>query len=191
MKKIIKFLNVFFKPYISSKFRFFKVAESSIFLCHKIRGGKDCYLKIGDDSIVHALLSFERANAKIDIGKRTFIGKSNITSSTEIYIGDDILISSGVNIVDHNSHSLIYSEREKDVLNWKIGKKDWSNVIFKPVHIHNKVWIGFDSIILKGVTIGEGAIVGAGSVVTKDVPPWTIVAGNPARVIREIPVDER
>jgi acetyltransferase-like isoleucine patch superfamily enzyme len=61
----------------------------------------------------------------------------------------------------------------------------------KPVKINDRVWIGFNSIILKGVTIGEGGIVGAGSVVTKDVPPYTIVAGNPARVIREIPIDER
>jgi acetyltransferase-like isoleucine patch superfamily enzyme len=57
--------------------------------------------------------------------------------------------------------------------------------------ISDFVWIGANVIILKGVTIGEGAIVGAGSVVTKDVPPYTIVAGNPARIIREIPENER
>ncbi len=51
--------------------------------------------------------------------------------------------------------------------------------------------IGAKSIIVRGVTIGEGAIVGAGSVVTRDVPPYTIVAGNPARIIREIPEDEQ
>jgi galactoside O-acetyltransferase len=64
-------------------------------------------------------------------------------------------------------------------------------VIRKPVKIEDKVWIGFNSIILKGVTVGEGAIVGAGSVVTKDVPPYTIVAGNPARIIRELTPEER
>ena len=56
---------------------------------------------------------------------------------------------------------------------------------------NSKVWIGFNAIILKGVTIGEGAVVGAGSVVTKDVLPWTVVAGNPARLIREISENER
>jgi galactoside O-acetyltransferase len=71
------------------------------------------------------------------------------------------------------------------------GKKVWTHVERQPVTIESKAWIGFNVIILKGVTIGEGAIVGAGSVVTKDVPPYTIVGGNPARVIREIPPDER
>jgi galactoside O-acetyltransferase len=52
--------------------------------------------------------------------------------------------------------------------------------------IGNKAWLGFDSAILKGVRIGEGAVVGAKSVVTKDVEPWTVVAGNPARVIRTL-----
>ena len=71
------------------------------------------------------------------------------------------------------------------------GKKDWTHVSCATVIIGNKSWIGFNSIILKGITIGEGAIIGAGSVVTKDVPPWTIVAGNPMRTIREIPEHER
>jgi len=58
-------------------------------------------------------------------------------------------------------------------------------------NIKDKAWIGFNSIILKGVTIGEGSIVGAGSVVTKDIPDWSIVGGNPAKVIREISENER
>ena len=53
------------------------------------------------------------------------------------------------------------------------------------------MWIGFNAIVLKGVTIGEGAIVGAGAVVTKDVPAYTIVAGNPAHPIRELTPSER
>lgn len=56
----------------------------------------------------------------------------------------------------------------------------------KPVHIGKNVWIGSNSTVLPGITIGENAVVGAGSVVTKDVPPMTVVAGNPARIIKEI-----
>ena len=54
----------------------------------------------------------------------------------------------------------------------------------KPIKICNDAWIGMNVIVLKGVTIGEGAIVGAGSVVTKDVPAWSVVAGNPACIIK-------
>lgn len=76
-------------------------------------------------------------------------------------------------------------------MSWKLKRKDWQNVKISRLTICDKSWIGFNSILLKGITVGEGAIVGAGSVVTKDVPPWTIVAGNPAKIIREIGVNER
>ena len=63
---------------------------------------------------------------------------------------------------------------------------DWNGVKSSPIIISDKVWIGFDVVILKGVTIGEGAIIGARSVVTKDVEPYSIVAGNPAKFIKKI-----
>jgi acetyltransferase-like isoleucine patch superfamily enzyme len=157
----------------------------------RIRGGSGCKLIIGNDSIISAYISFERPMASISIGNQTFIGKSYIVAASSISIGNNVLISSGVTIVDHNSHSICYSERASDVLDWGNGQKDWSNVICKPVYISDKSWIGFNAIVLKGVTIGEGAIVGAGAVVTKDVAPWTIVGGNPAKIIREIPENER
>jgi len=183
----------FFSLQLWNKFNFERLDVSSEAKVNffRIRGEKNGKLKIGKASIVHANLSFERAGAEIIIGERTFIGKSHLVAATRILIEDDVLISWGVTIVDHNSHSLSYSQRSQDILDWQLGKKNWSNVVSKAVHISSKSWIGFNSIILKGVTIGEGAIVGAGSVVTKDVPAWTIVAGNPAKVIREIPENER
>jgi acetyltransferase-like isoleucine patch superfamily enzyme len=60
----------------------------------------------------------------------------------------------------------------------------------RPIRIGRNVWIGFDCCVLPGVTIGDGSIVGARSVVCEDVPPYTVVAGNPARVIRKIENDE-
>jgi galactoside O-acetyltransferase len=77
------------------------------------------------------------------------------------------------------------------VKNWYCGKKDWAHVLVSPVRICDKAWVGLNVIIMKGVEIGEGAVVAAGSVVTKSVPPWTVVAGNPAREIREIPIEDR
>ena len=63
---------------------------------------------------------------------------------------------------------------------------NWNIVKTKPIVIEDDVWVGFNSIILKGVTIGKGSIVAAGSVVSKDVEPFTVVAGNPALVIKKM-----
>ncbi len=91
----------------------------------------------------------------------------------EIVIGDNVMIGPGVKIVTAK-HPY---EAEK--------RRDWS-VTCSPIEIKEDVWIGAGAIILSGVTIGARSIVGAGSVVTKDVPPDTIVAGNPAKIIREL-----
>jgi Acetyltransferase (isoleucine patch superfamily) len=157
----------------------------------KIKPLKNTKLVIGTGSIIEGNLVFECENSSITVGNNTFIGGSSIICTEKIEIGDDVLIAWGCNIVDHNSHSLYFHERKDDVKKWFNREKNWTNVIRKPIIINDKAWIGFNSIILKGVTIGEGAIIGAGSVVTKDVSPYTIVAGNPARIIREIPENER
>ena len=85
-------------------------------------------------------------------------------------------------------------DRVDDVKEWKrgieeniVGKyKNWEKVKSAPIVIQDKCWIGFNTIILKGVTIGEGAIVAAGSLVTKDVAPYTLVAGNPAKFVKDL-----
>ena len=152
---------------------------------------KKCNISIGNNTILEGFIYFDKPNASINIGNRCFIGNSKLICAQNIKIGNDVLISWGCTIIDHNSHSLIWNERKKDVLNWINGNKIWTNVIIKPTKIENKAWIGFNVIILKGVTIGEGAIVGAGSVVTKDVPPYTIVAGNPAKIIKKVPHEKK
>ena len=167
------------------------VSKNSKVNFSKIKFKKDCLLHIHSGSIIEARLSYECNGSKITIGRNTFIGASHLACSKKITIGNDVLIAWGSTIVDHNSHAIQFSVRKKDVSDWFRGEKDWSRVQRGQITIKDKAWIGFNSIILKGVTIGEGAIVGAGSVVTKDVPPWTIVAGNPAKVIREIPENER
>jgi acetyltransferase-like isoleucine patch superfamily enzyme len=156
-----------------------------------VRLRNNCRLIIGHDSIFSATTRFERDGAEIVIGDRCFIGRSNLICYTRITIGDDVIMSWGITVVDHNSHSVVTTERSSDVKDWKSGFKNWSNVKSLPVNIHDKAWIGFNAILLKGVTVGQGAIVGAGAVVTKDVPAYCVVAGNPARVIRELSPDER
>ena len=157
------------------------------------------YLKVGENSLVSGIFIFETQTGIVTIGDRSFIGSSTFLSIEKITIGNDVMISWGCTIIDNNSHSLIWTLRRNDVLDWKKGVesgglgvyKNWEVVERKPIIVKDKAWIGFNSILLKGVTIGEGAIVGAGSLVTKDVPDWTVVAGNPAKVIRIIPDYER
>ena len=94
-------------------------------------------------------------------------------------------------ILDSDNHNIGYSIRKNDLADWKRGYHDWSTTKRAPVKISRGAWLGARCIILKGVTVGEGAVVGAGAVVTRDVPPWTVVAGNPAMIIRQIPEAER
>jgi acetyltransferase-like isoleucine patch superfamily enzyme len=145
---------------------------------------QNCKLTIGDKSIIEGTIVAERDGVEISIGQNTYIGNSTIACAARIDIGDDVLISWGCSIVDHNSHSLFWTERAHDVAEYYEGKKNWADVKMMPVSIGDKAWIGLNTIILKGVEIGQGAIVGAGSVVTRSVAPWTLVAGNPAKFIR-------
>ena len=152
------------------------------------------YLHIGRDSVVEAVVVIENEGGEVSIGDRTYVGHSTLVSTAGISIGNDVLISWGCTLMDNNAHSTRWQDRQQDVADWhrsltegQPGKyKDWSQVQSAPIRIGDKAWIGFNAIILKGVTIGEGAIVGAGSVVTKDVAPWTSVAGNPAKEIGKL-----
>jgi acetyltransferase-like isoleucine patch superfamily enzyme len=190
IKTFLKNLSGLIILFLNRNILILNIHPSSVFRVSGFKPKKNCVLNIDELSQVEGSLYFDRDNASINIGKRVF-NNGSLIAAQNISIGDDVLISWGVTVVDHNSHAISFSERAEDVTNWRLGKKDWAHVKTAPIKISNKVWIGFNSIILKGVTIGEGAIVGAGSVVTKDVPAWTIVAGNPAKIIREIPEDER
>ena len=167
------------------------IGKNSFINFRSVIGKKDVSLIVGHSSIIEGTLSYDCEGAEILIGDRTFIGGSSIVCAERVEIGSDVLISWGCTIVDHNSHATDWDSRKNDVVEWAQGKKDWSTVKKSPVIIHDRVWIGFNAIILKGISIGEGAIVAAGSVVTKDVAPYTIVGGNPAKLIREISLNER
>lgn len=152
-----------------------------------LRARDNTRLTVGSDSIIEGSLVIECAGASIRIGNRTFIGGgTTLGSASSIFIGDDVLVSFDVLVMDHDGHSLSFTERSNDTKDWARGEKDWSNVLTQPVRIESKSWLGAKVIVLKGVTIGEGAVVAAGSVVTKNVPAWTLVAGNPARTIRDL-----
>lgn len=151
------------------------------------------YLTISRNCIIGGRFVFESSSGQISVGEHSYIGNSLFICRSNIEIGHNVTIAWGSTIYDHDSHSLNYIERRKDIddelvairsgVNF-IQNKNWDVVNSKPIKICDDVWIGMNCIVLKGVTIGEGAIVGAGSVVTKDVPAWSVVGGNPAKVIK-------
>nr|WP_234110738.1 acyltransferase [Chryseobacterium sp. R2A-55] len=108
-------------------------------------------------------------NAKLNLGSGYINRGVKIRCFKEISIGEQVAISENVTIWDSDAHAII-------------GKED---EMTQPVRIGNKVWIGTNSVILKGVTIGDGAIIAAGSVVTRDVPAGCLAGGVPAKIIRK------
>jgi len=157
---------------------------------------KNNQVTIGSNTMLGCSFVFESESGKINIGNNTFINAgTSLISIDHISIGSNVTIAWGCTIYDHNSHSLDYKERRKDIQRQNddyrkrenfIASKNWDSVKSKPINIEDDVWIGFDSVILSGVTIGRGAIVGARSVVREDVEPWTVVAGNPAIIIKRL-----
>ena len=143
-------------------------------------------LRIGTHSIINCRIDFDSPNGQVRIGKRCYLGASHLVCHTGITLGDDVIISWGVTIVDHDSHSINWRDRANDVIDWGNKQKDWGNISVRPVVIQDKVWIGFGASVLKGVTVGEGSVIAANSTVTKDVPPYSLVAGNPARIVRAL-----
>lgn len=137
-------------------------------------------------SIAAKVQTFEQGVVRI--GAYTFIGPdSRVWAHEAIHIGDRCLIAHNVNIIDSNSHSLSAGQRHLEYRSTVEpgGKRLATDVDRKPIRIEDDVWIGHSAIILKGVTIGQGAIVGAGTIVTRDVPPFAIVVGNPMRIVGE------
>jgi acetyltransferase-like isoleucine patch superfamily enzyme len=158
------------------------------------------YVEVGNDTILDCQITFESQEGKVVVGDNSFIGGSHLICRNKIVIEDNVFMAWGSCIYDHNSHSLDYRDREEDIVqqlrDYRLGQnfianKNWGVVDSKPILIKSNAWIGMNCVILKGVTIGEGAIVGAGSVVTKDVPDWTLVGGNPAKVIKVLPENLR
>ena len=190
-KKLKKIINIILKIRLNAK-KNVKICESSRITNYGaiiLESGSE--FQIGSNSLFEGQIITYSEEACVKIGSRTFIGGSLLSSLKNITIGDDVLVSWGCTIMDHNSHSTSWSKRKNDVSDWMSGRKDWTNVAAGSVIIQNKVWIGANVIILKNVIIGEGCIVGAGSVVTKSFPAWSIIAGNPAKLVKIIPEDER
>lgn len=158
--------------------------------------GLNSSIKLHKGSIVSCNLIIEKDCASISIGENTFINDStSLIASNRIDIGNNVTIAWGCLIYDHNSHSTNILDRMEDIqlqrealqkgLPLTFNKK-WASVKSSPIVIENDVWIGYGCTILQGVRIGAGAIIGAGSVVRQNVPPMSVVIGNPAQIVKTL-----
>lgn len=146
-------------------------------------------LSIGKGASVYRGTMFDTgAHARVSLGNFTLVNGARIICDSEIKIGDYVLISWNVVLMD--TYRFPFDPVNRRLALEQISRREFryidANVQANPISIESNVWIGFDACVLPGVNIGEGSIVGARSVVTTDVQPYTIVAGNPARVIRRL-----
>jgi acetyltransferase-like isoleucine patch superfamily enzyme len=153
-------------------------------------GGNPDAIYIGANSAVVGRIIIFPQGGRVTIGQKCFVGEgTRIWSSSSVTIGNYVLIAHNVDIHDNISHSLSWRERRAEIDNMLPHLGAYTHTFdlqAAPVVIEDDVWIGFGASVVGGVRIGRGAIVGAGTIVTKDVPAFTLVVGNPMRVIRRL-----
>lgn len=146
--------------------------------------GKKEDIEIGEYSHIRGEL-FTYFGGKVHVGDYCYIGeRTKIIAEQNMWIGNRVLIAHDCNIFDNNTHPINSKERHehyKEIIT--VGHPDVS-LNSQMVRIEDDVWVGCNVTILKGVTLGEGAIVGAGSVVTKSIPAHCIAVGNPAEIVK-------
>lgn len=179
IRLIYHYLYLPIKTFLVLSFIRFKYPKSliegvslSIDNTHSLILGEGC--SIHKNTVIN--ICTRKIKSSITIGKGTYIGENNNLRAADgiIEIGDNSFISQGVTIVTSN-HGMSRS--------MPISEQGWFSKKSKIV-ISDDVWVGANSVILPDVTIGKGAVIAAGSIVTKDVPEYAIVAGNPARILK-------
>lgn len=149
--------------------------------------GQPMRIRIGDNVEISGVTTFCGSKTDhppvLEVGSGSHIGyQTGIVTGKGVYIGNNVLIANRVYIAADDSHPLSLHDR---TANRPPRQED-----IKEIWIEDGVWIGEFATVLKGVRIGKGSIIGAHAVVTKDVPPYTVVAGNPARVVKVLPRED-
>jgi acetyltransferase-like isoleucine patch superfamily enzyme len=170
-----------------------------------IRVGSDCWIErrdtfgsfrsqqnpglvLGDRVHVYTWSTFNvEPTGSMEIGDDTILVGPVFMCAERISVGRRVVISYQVTIADSDFHPIDPNERKRDaVANAPFGDRSKRpSYLSRPVVIEDDAWIGISAIILKGVHVGRGARIGAGAVVTSDVPPGAMVIGNPAQIVRE------
>lgn len=148
-------------------------------------------ITVGPNTHIRGQLFTFGHGGRISMGSYCYLGEnSKVWSAKQITIGDRVLIAHNTSIFDSDTHPFDRRDRHRhyvDIITK--GHPTQIDLREEAVSIADDVWIGCNVVVLKGVTIGVGAVVGAGSVVTRDVPQAVLVAGNPATVVRELDAD--
>lgn len=168
-----------------------KVGENTFFyrtatiLTDKDRTG----IEIGGNSHIRGELINVSGKGKLVLGEWCYLGERSTlwSSGANLLVGNRVLIAKDVFISNNNSHPIEAKARHEHYKHIVTkGHPFDSDLCGKTIRIEDDAWIGCKSIILKGVTVGKGSIVAAGSVVTEDVPEGVLVAGNPAKFIKRL-----
>lgn len=157
-----------------------------------LQGRSSDAIRIGAHSHIRGELLVFRHGGRITIGDYCYIGEqTRLWSAASIEIGNRVLISHLCTIMDNLTHPENPEDRHAQFRHIiEKGFPETDDLGERPVKIADDALIGCHCVILRGVTIGAGAIIGAGSVVTGDVPPMTIYVGNPARFVRPVAVGD-
>jgi acetyltransferase-like isoleucine patch superfamily enzyme len=150
-------------------------------------------VRVGANTHVRGELLVFAHGGEIVVGDWCYVGEgTRLWSAASLHVGDRVLVSHGCDIHDCNAHPLGASARHRHFRDICTAghPADLPDVAAQPVRLEDDVWIGFGSTVLKGVTIGAKSIVAAKSLVTKSVPPGVLVAGSPARIVRELTPEE-
>lgn len=180
--ELINFLfNFNYKKKLGNKIRVFGFPIISISKNSKINVGKNLVLishsYFSEPGVNHpVILRTLNSSAKIVIGDNVGISGGGICAAEEVILGNNVMLGANTFITDTDFHPI-------DPENRRFSRE---NVLNRSVVIKDNVFIGMNSLILKGVTIGENSVIGAGSIVTRNIPPNSIAGGTPAKVIKSI-----
>lgn len=145
-------------------------------------------LHVGEKVTLHGSTSFFAAKVfarpRLTIGDRTHCGSFfNVSVGAGVHIGNDVLIANRVTLVAYDGHPMDAEQRRRGLPAEAASSR--------PISIDDDVWICQGAMVMKGVRVGRGSIVAADAVVVKDVPPYSVVAGNPARIVKTLTAQAR
>lgn len=193
VRNALDIVSLLKRAYKSRKFKKYAQSGKNLDICAQSACVAEApgHIHIGDNCRIYGKLESQGAG-EIRIGNHCCVYHNSILGSVNsIRVGNCVMISNHVHIYDNNNHPTSPAvRREMCMAGFDGDAWRWKHAEASPVVIGDNVWIGECASVMKGVKIGNGAIVAAHAVVTKDVPPYTIVAGNPAKVVKELGDEE-